>query len=137
MQYQTQTKLLILYLWLVRILIARILFCFAVGPLFIHQSIAHHHHEDPEIILQHQDDDHHSDGHTDHFPQHQVDHIFSFENSYPNSLKTIIQEVSLDLISEFSISLPVQFRIWAEHPETGPPPSEWYRYFSLRAPPVV
>jgi hypothetical protein len=119
----------------VRTVFAKILFCLAVGLLFSHQFIGHHHHEEAEITSNHQDRDD-ADHQQDHFPAHQIAHIFSFDNTGGIAKATILQ-FYFERVEEFIFRRTVQFKSKKEYVEIRPPVSGYYKYFSLRAPPSI
>ncbi len=112
---------------------ARILFFIAVGLLFSHQFIAHH-HEDSGITSNHHDDDNDADHHQNHFPAHEIAHIFSFDNAETGFVKTPVQGIYFDPPAEFIFQKSVQFRS-KEYVEIRPPSPGHHKYFSLRGPP--
>jgi len=125
-----------LYLSQVRTFLAKILIVIAVGLLFSHQAIAHH-HLDSEITSNHHDDDHDVDHHGQ-FPGHYIAHIFSFDNGQIGIDKKPVYDIPFDLLAALVIPrLPAGLKIRVEYLEIRPPLIKWFKYFSLRAPPVV
>jgi len=120
----------------VRTFLAKTLLCLSVGLLFGHQFIAHQ-HEEVEIVSHHHDEDHDADHHHDHIPPHDIAHIFNFDVGQTKIFKAPISEISLDLISIFTLAKPIQIYIRKEYIEIRPPDFVFHRYFSLRAPPVA
>lgn len=119
--------------------VTKILVCMAAGLLFSHQVLPHHHHEETEIAA-----GHHSDGHdedddhdTGHFPPHQITHIFSPENATVTFIKAPVQDMRAEAVPDLYFSLRIIFRA-KEYPYSHirPPLPDYYKYFSLRAPPA-
>ncbi len=117
-------------------MLARILFCIASGLLFSHQIIAHQHHEDA-IESNHHDHDNDDDSDSDHLPLHHIDNNFSLDNALPDLVKIPVQDTYFDLKTIMIIPKLIKARHHEPfYIDTGPLLTKYYKYFSLRAPPV-
>ena len=117
--------------------LARILICIAAGVLFSHQIITHHHQEDFHEAFHHHDDDHDDADHHDHFPQHQVAHIFSLERGATSLIKSPVVDLFFHPQTEVILFQPQQITPIKEYVQVRPPLLHFRKYFSLRAPPIV
>ena len=116
-------------------LLAKILLCIAVGPLLGHQLVSHSHNDDLEVLANH--DDHDADHHQDHFPYHNIAHIYSFDQDASVVQNAKVFQIDIDAFFEFvrfhldELNKPREYFI-------GRPPLIGYdKYFSLRAPPSL
>ncbi len=123
-------------LWLVRLFLAKIFLCLAVGILSSHQFIAHHHHEDLEVVSDCQYEQDHADGHHGDFPSHYIAHFFSLDK--PGiSIKALSRESYFISYFTESLQIPHVFKKKREYIEIRPPLIHCYKYFSLRGPPSL
>lgn len=117
---------------------AKIIFIIAAGLLFSHQLIAHHHHEEIEFETSHHETDHHDDDHdSGHFPTHHIDQIFSVQTATVLNIRSTVQDIQFDLHWKQIIPCTVVLGN-KKHPYylIRPPLLEYYKYYSLRAPPA-